>query len=82
MQIVDENIRTTSKIFFKQSVKDILQRETSSTIKEILNVIDVIVENPDERSTIRKVVLDAVNEYHRTATNIVASLVEIKNDKV
>ena len=71
--------KISDKIYFKQSVTEIVDTQKTQAIKSILNTVDLVVEpekkDSEVRRIIRKSVLDNVNDLNRVFTNIVESLV-------
>lgn len=73
-----DSVNRKGKVFFKSSVEEIIGQQKVSAIKNILDIVDLVVE-PDTvdsktRKRIRKAVLDNVNDLYRVATSMIESL--------
>jgi len=79
MDILEEGLeRKATKIYFKQSVKDILDNQKTQSIKNVLNTLDLLVEDDESRKRIRKSVLDNINDLNRVFMTMLDSLVDVK----
>lgn len=83
MELIKDNIeRKVSKIYFRQSVKDIVENQKIQAIKYMLNTLDLVIEpdDPDSesRKKVRKAILDNVNDLHRVFLNLLDSLIDVK----
>lgn len=65
-----------SQVYFKISLDEIITKETNNCIKSILNTLDYNDLEPNNKEDIRKVVLDSVNDFGRTVSNLLTTLVE------
>ena len=79
MIVLEEGLeRKVTKIYFKQSLKEILDVHTTQSIKYILNTLDLLVEDDEARQKIRKAVLDNINDLSRVYVNMIDSLIHVK----
>ena len=79
MDILEEGLeRKATKIYFKQSVKEILDNQKTQSIKNVLNTLDLLVEDDESRKRIRKSVLDNINDLNRVFMTMLDSLVDVK----
>lgn len=79
MQFDRENVDQAGKIYFKSSLEEIVGQQRTAAIKNILDIVDLVVE-PDvadskARKRIRKAVLDNINDLHRMSLNMITSIV-------
>ena len=70
------------KIYFKSSVKEMIEAQKVQAIKSILSTVDYLVE-PDNKDSyarkhIRKAVLDSINDMSRVFQSMVDSLTNTK----
>ena len=77
MELIPDNLdQKVNKIHFKSSVTELLDNQTRICIKSILNMLDVTVKDGSDKSILRKVILDNVNELERTSKEIISSPVK------
>ena len=80
MDVIKDNIdvdKKITKIFFKQSVKEIIDTQTTQSIKYVLNTIDLLVNDEDAKMKIRKAVLDNFNDLKRVYVGMMDSIVSV-----
>lgn len=63
-------MRYVEKVFFTEPVSETLQKNVSVSIKRILSVLDATLPEGEDRQRLKKVILDSVNDYHRSACDM------------
>lgn len=76
MDLCTNNLSKTKKIYFTQSVEEMLENQTAQTIKSILLQAESGQYDDEFMRRFRKVVLDNINDLSRLSKSIIESLVE------
>lgn len=76
MELYSDNLVKVKKIYFTQSVEEMLDSQTAQTIKAIMMLAESGDYDDQFMKKLRKVVLDNVNDLSRLSKNIIESLVE------
>ena len=81
MEAIKDNLeveKKATKIFFRVSFKEIIDNQTTQSIKYVLNTLDLTMVDDKEKAKIRKAVLDNFNDLKRTYFNMMDSIIDVR----
>lgn len=82
VELIENTVKkNTDAIYFKVSLKEIIQNQKTQAIKYILDTVDMLVVDDSARKKIRKVVLDNINDMNRVFESTIDSIIDSRNKK-